>query len=178
MKRLVATRLYSKLPQAERQGLAKSKKTVEKWANELKWNTHRSINRASGKWVDSRRKEHNWNEELSLDLTKPLLRSWQETFFEKTGILGIFQAHAEEAEKLIVDFCDKKIDPSICPKAIDGIIFLQKHIEGANRLVVSENNIAIEEYKKAMKKTHRRAGPAIKEFLSPTYMTCGSESGT
>jgi hypothetical protein len=51
------------MPDAEKQGAAKSRRTAEKWGR-LFWSTHRSINRNLGKWTDSKGRNHKWNDEL------------------------------------------------------------------------------------------------------------------
>jgi len=49
----------------ERDAAKASEKTVHKFGQDVKWNTHRAINERNGYWVDGRRKkEYKWNHKL------------------------------------------------------------------------------------------------------------------
>lgn len=176
MKLIVGKGLFARLSQAEIHAAKKSKKTVEKWAKETYWSTHRCVNRGRGRWVDSRRKEYKWNEELSLDLTRPLLTDWQKTFFEKMPLA--FETHVTNAMQLITDFSQNKLDENYCLDVVDGKQLLRDHVNAAQRVLRFEKDRAFEDYKQAMKKTHRQGAPTIKEFLEPMYDRCSQDTGT
>jgi hypothetical protein len=64
MRWLVKNNIYSTIPVAERLAAKQAKETAEKWAIGCHWSTHKCVNQGRGLWIDSKRREHKWNDDL------------------------------------------------------------------------------------------------------------------
>ncbi|KAH7390044.1 hypothetical protein BKA64DRAFT_757002 [Cadophora sp. MPI-SDFR-AT-0126] len=174
-KQLVRTGLYPKMPEAEQDAVSRAKDVVEGWAKGLHWSTHRSINRNHGDWKDSRRRDHKWNGLLVHELTTPLVSSWDKTFTRTFPTER--DAYVVDGQKLIADFADKVSDANFCPDVANGLAVLKDHIMRTQTLLKSQTTNTFEGVTKAIRKAHKTATPALKQFLIPIYDKCASEGG-
>ncbi|KAE8443183.1 hypothetical protein EG329_002282 [Mollisiaceae sp. DMI_Dod_QoI] len=175
MKDLVQTKLYSKVPNAEQSAGVQAKKTVETWGT-MHWSTHKRINRAHGHWKDSKRKQHKWNAELVVDLTTPLVRHWDKTFFREFPKQQTL--YVQQGDLLIASFAETTTDNDICPDVSDGLGILKDHILRTQNLLKHQLIHCFEEITKVVRKSHKCAVPAVKEFLIPMYDKCSAEGGS
>ncbi|KAK0105169.1 hypothetical protein ONS95_004433 [Cadophora gregata] len=175
-KQLIRTGIYSKVPAAEKVALAKVKDVVESWATGMHWSTHRTVNRNHGIWKDSRKRNHKWNALLVHELTTPLVASWDKTFTR--GLPTGRDTYVAEGQRVIANFADKVSDANFCPDVADGLVVLKDQIMRSQALLKNQTTTTFEAVTKAVRKAHKTATPAVKQFLIPTYDKCAAEGGS
>jgi hypothetical protein len=109
------------------------------------------------------------------DFTSPLLKPWDLTFsrqfpLEKTS-------YVEGAKALITEFATAASDKTMCPDVADGLDVLKERILKTINILRNQTDTAFDEINKGVKKSHRQAVPAVREFLEDMYEHCATDSG-
>ncbi|KUJ08363.1 uncharacterized protein LY89DRAFT_742198 [Mollisia scopiformis] len=175
MKEVVKSKIYSAVPEAEKSAAGRALNTVGTWGGQLHWSTHKAVNRERGEWTDSKQRTHTWNKDLVRNFTTPLLPQWHKTFFEEFPIKK--ELYVMGADRFIASFAESSADRNMCPDVSDGLDVLEDHILRTQNLLRAQLDQRFQEIEKVVKKSHRYAAPAVKDFLEPMYAQCAGEGG-
>ena len=109
------------------------------------------------------------------DFTSHLVKAWDTTFYRQFPQEKI--TYVDGAKALITAFAAAVIDKDICPDVSDPIDVLKERIIRADKLLRTQTDTAFDDMKKVVKKSHKEAVPAVKEFLEEMYVHCAAEGG-
>lgn len=103
------------------------------------------------------------------------MRPWDLTFSRQFP--NEKSSYVDGAKALITDFATAATDKNMCPDVADGLGMLKGRIIKTADVLRNQTDTAFDEMKKVVKKSHRQAAPAVREFLEDMYDHCASESG-
>jgi hypothetical protein len=120
--------------------------------------------------------QHKYSHLFSVhDFTGHLVKPWDLTFYRQFPQEKI--SYVDNAKILITDLAEAATIQDICPDVPDGLKTLKGNINKTFNLLRNQTDTAFDDMKKVIKKSHKEAVPAVREFLEPMYEHCASESG-
>lgn len=178
--------------EAQRSAGLASRRTAATWTHGVGWSTHRKTNQRHGTWVDYRRREHKWNDDLYVlrvmdsfyvlltrcrahDFTSTLLVTWNHVLFDR--VPKELDEFVLKGADFISEFVSTVGHEDLDKVAPDGLELLKEHILRTPRLLKDEIEDEKNRVSTAIRASHRLAIPAIERFLIPMYEKCGAEKG-
>jgi hypothetical protein len=109
------------------------------------------------------------------DLTTHIVNPWDLTFFREFPHQQT--SYVESGKSIIAEFACLAKKNHLCPDVSDGLEVLMDQIIRTENILKSQTEFSFEEITMAVRKAHKEAVPAIRQFLEPMYSKCAAEGG-